>query len=131
MSMIHRFLAVGLITALVGAAVAADDEPQTITAGELTFKAPGSWKKEHAEIHDAQGPDEGQRPSTGDDDPAELVVTIVPRQRPAASRRMSTAGRRASSTPTRRPPRPRSTKKKGINVEVTRRLRSSATTSPR
>ena len=42
MSMIHRFLAVGLVASLVGVAFAADDAPQSIKVAGLTIKAPAA-----------------------------------------------------------------------------------------
>jgi len=46
MSMLTRTLTVGLVATIVGAIAVADDAPQTIKAGDLSFKAPATWKKE-------------------------------------------------------------------------------------
>ncbi len=78
MSINRRFLTLGLVASLVGAAAtAAEDAPRKIQAGGLSFQAPAAWKSEK--------PSNGMRVAqiqvpavAGDADPAELVVTAFP-----------------------------------------------------
>ena len=91
MSMHSRSLGLSLAALLMGAVAAtsfaADDAPQTIKAGALSFKAPAAWKSEKpsntmrvAQVKVA--------PVAGDAEPAELAVTLVPRRggRPGGER---------------------------------------------
>jgi hypothetical protein len=69
-----RIAAVAMMTASVLVLAGADDPMQTIKAGDLTFKAPSSWKSERpkSSMRRAQLKVE---PVKGDTEPAELVVT--------------------------------------------------------
>jgi hypothetical protein len=118
MRMIHRFLSVGLVAGLFGVAVAADETPQTVKAGDLSFKAPAEWKKEtpKSAMRQAQMRIE---PAKGDDEPAELVVFAFP----------NGAGSVESNTDrwekqfvdaNKSTPKAKVEKKKGVNVDVTR-----------
>ena len=50
MSMMSRTLTVGLVATIVGALAAADDAPQSIKAGALSFKAPGDLEEGAAQV---------------------------------------------------------------------------------
>jgi hypothetical protein len=77
MSIIHRSLIVGLVAALVGVAVAADEKTQTVKADALSFKAPAAWKKETPKSSIMRKAQMKIDPVKGDEDPAELVVTAI------------------------------------------------------
>ena len=118
MSMIHRFLTVGLVATLVGIAVGADDAPQTIKAGALYFKVPADWKKE--------APKNAMRlsqlkiqPTKGDDEPAELVVTAFPGGGGGVEANVDRWEKQFIDAD-KNTARAKVEKKKGINVDVTR-----------
>ena len=118
MSKFHRFLTVGLVAALVGVAVAADDTPQTIKAGALSFKAPGTWKKEtpKSAMRQAQMKVE---PATGDDEPAELVVFAFPNGAGSVESNIDRWEKQFIDAD-KGTPKAKVEKKKGVNVDVTR-----------
>jgi len=118
MSMIHRFLTVGLVAALVGAAVAADDAPQTIKAGALSFKAPGAWKKETPKSSMRQAQMKVM-PATGDEEPAELVVFAFPNGAGSVESNIDRWEKQFIDAD-KNTPKAKVEKKKGINVDVTR-----------
>ena len=118
MSIPKRFLTLGLVAAFIGVAVAADDEPQTIKAGGITFKAPAAWKSER--------PSNAMRkaqikvsPVTGDEDPAELVITQLSGEAGGMAQNIKRwesqflDGEKAT-------PKAKVEEKKGTNVDVTR-----------
>lgn len=119
MSMIHRTLTVGLIAALVGVAVAADDkETQTVKADALSFKAPATWKKEtpKSSMRKAQMKVE---PVKGDDDPAELTVFVFPNGAGSVESNIERWEKQFIDAD-KRTPKAKVEKKKGVNVDVTR-----------
>jgi hypothetical protein len=117
MSMIHRSLIVGLVAALVGVAVAADEPPKTIKANDLSFKVPASWKKETPKnsMRLAQLKVE---PSKGDEDPAELVVTSFPGGGGVEAN--IDRWEKQFLDADKKTPKAKVEKKKGVNVEATR-----------
>jgi len=121
MSMNSRFLSFGLVASLVGAAVtatAADDAPQTIKAGAVSFKAPAAWKSEK--------PSNGMRVAqvkvpavAGDAEPAELAVTAFP----GGAGGLEANIKRWESQfvdAEKNTPKAKVDQRKGINVDVTR-----------
>ena len=118
MSMIHRFLTVGLVAALVGVAVAADETPQAIKAGALSFKAPADWKKETPKSSMRLSQMKIQ-PTKGDDEPAELVVTAFAGGGGGVEANID-RWEKGFLDADKNPPKAKVEKKKGINVDVTR-----------
>ncbi len=119
MSMIHRTLTVGLVAALVGVAVAADDEDtQTVKADALSFKAPATWKKEtpKSSMRKAQMKVE---PVKGDDDPAELTVFVFPNGAGSVESNIERWEKQFIDAD-KQTPKAKVEKKKGVNVDVTR-----------
>lgn len=118
MSMIHRSLAVGLIAALFGVAVAAEDNPQAIKAGDLSFKAPADWKKEtpKSSMRQAQMKIE---PTKGDDEAAELVVFAFPNGAGSVESNIDRWEKQFIDAD-KSTPKAKVEKKKGVNVDVTR-----------
>jgi uncharacterized cupredoxin-like copper-binding protein len=118
MSMIHRFLTVGLVGALVGVAVAADDATQAVKAGALSFKAPASWKKEtpKSSMRQAQMKIE---PTSGDTEAAELVVFAFPNGAGSVESNIDRWEKQFVDAD-KKTPKAKVEKKKGINVDVTR-----------
>jgi hypothetical protein len=118
MSMIHRFLTVGLVAGLVGFAVAADDPPQSIQAGALSFKAPASWKKEtpKSSMRKAQMKIAA---AAGDDEPAELVVFAFPNGAGSVESNIDRWEKQFINSD-KSTPKAKVEKKKGVNVDVTR-----------
>ena len=116
--MIHRVLTVGLVAALVGVSVAAEDETQTIKAGALSFKAPGTWKKEtpKSSMRQAQMKID---PAAGDDEPAELVVTAFPGGAGGVEANVDRWEKQFIDAD-KKTPKAKVEKKKGLNVDVTR-----------
>ena len=118
MNKIHRFLTVGLVAALVGVAVAADDAPQTIKADDLSFKAPADWKAEtpKSKMRKAQMKIE---PIKGDDEAAELVVFVFPNGAGSVESNIDRWEKQFIDAD-KSTPKAKVEKKKGINVDVTR-----------
>jgi hypothetical protein len=118
MSMIHRSLTVGLVAALVGVAVGADEKTQTIKAEDLSFKTPVSWKKEtpKSSMRKAQMK---VAPSKGDDEPAELVVFAFPNGAGSVESNIDRWEKQFVDAD-RKTPKAKVEKKKGVNVDVTR-----------
>ena len=117
-SLIHRALTVGLVAALVGVSVAAEDETQTIKAGALSFKAPSAWKKEtpKSAMRQAQMKIE---PAAGDDEPAELVVFAFPNGAGSVESNIDRWEKQFIDAD-KKTPKAKVEKKKGLNVDVTR-----------
>ncbi len=119
MSITSRFLGVGLIGSLVGlTAVAADDAPQTIKAGALSFKAPASWKSEKpkssmrlSQLKVAAAP--------GDDEPAELAVFAFPGGGGAVQQNVERWESQFVDAD-KKTPKAKVESRKGVNVDVTR-----------
>ena len=118
MSMMSRTLSVGLVAAIVGVVAAADDAPQTIKAGDLSFKAPATWKKEPPKnaVRKAQMKIE---PTDGDDEPAELVVTAFPGGAGGVEANVD-RWEKLFVDADKATPKAKVEKKKGMNVDVTR-----------
>ena len=118
MSMIHRFLTVGLVAGLVGVSVAAQEESQTVKAGALSFKAPVKWKKEtpKSSMRQAQLRVE---PAAGDDEAAELVVFAFPNGAGSVESNIDRWEKQFIDAD-RKTPKAKVEKKKGMNVDVTR-----------
>jgi hypothetical protein len=116
--MIHRSLTVGLIAALVGVAVAADEKTQTVKTGDLSFKAPASWKKDtpKSPMRKAQMK---LAPVKGDDEPAELVVFVFPTSAGTVEANIDRWEKQFIDAD-KNVPKAKVEKKKGINVDVTR-----------
>ena len=75
--MIRRSRAPFALSLAVVALAGADDALQTITASELTFKAPAAWKKETIRPGMRQAQFKVD-PVKGDAEPAELVLFVFP-----------------------------------------------------
>ena len=118
MSMIHRSLTVGLVAALVGVALAEDEKTQTVKAGDLSFKAPASWKKDtpKSQMRKAQLK---VAPVKGDDEPAELVVFVFPTAAGTVQANIERWEKQFVDAD-KSTPKAKVEKKKGINVDVTR-----------
>jgi hypothetical protein len=118
MSMMTRTLSVGLVATIVGAIAAADDAPQTIKAGALSFKAPSTWKKEQPKsaMRSAQMKIE---PATGDTEPAELVVFAFPNGAGSVESNIDRWEKQFVDAD-QRTPKAKVEKRKGLNVDVTR-----------
>jgi hypothetical protein len=118
MSMIHRFATVGLVSALVGIAAAADDATKTIKKDALSFQVPTAWKTEvpKSSMRAAQLKID---PIKGDDEAAELVVTAF---RGGAGGVEANVDRweKGFIDADKGTPKAKVEKKKGINVDVTR-----------
>ncbi len=113
-----RFLTVGLVAALVGAAAAADDATQAVKAGALSFKAPAAWKAETPsnQMRKAQMK---VAPAAGDEEPAELVVTAFPGGAGGVEANVKRwEGMFVDAS--KNTPKAKVEERKGINVEVTR-----------
>jgi hypothetical protein len=118
MSMIHRSLTVGLVAALVGVAVAADEPPKTITAKGLSFKVPASWKQETPK-NTMRMAQLKLDPVKGDEDPAELVVTAFPGGGGGVDANIERWEKQFLDAD-KKTPKAKVEKKKGVNVEATR-----------
>lgn len=118
MSMMTRTLTVGLVATIVGAVAAADDAPQSIKAGALSFKAPASWKKEQPKsaMRAAQMRIE---PAAGDADPAEMLVFAFPSGAGSVESNIDRWEKQFVDAD-KRTPKAKVEKRKGLNVEVTR-----------
>jgi hypothetical protein len=118
MSMIHRFATVGLVAALVGVAVAADDAPKTIKSGALSFQVPAAWKTEKPKtsMRAAQLKIE---PAKGDEEAAELVVTAFPGGAGGVDANVE-RWEKGFLDADKKTAKAKVEKKKGINVDVTR-----------
>jgi hypothetical protein len=118
MSMIRKSLTLGLVAALLGVAVAADEPPKTVTADDLSFKVPASWKKEtpKSNMRKAQLKVE---PSKGDDEPAELVVFVFANGAGSVESNIDRWEKQFIDAD-KKTPKAKVEKKKGINVDVTR-----------
>ena len=119
MNMIHRSLTVGVVAALVGVAVAADEkETQTVKADALSFKAPKAWKKEtpKSSMRKAQLKVD---PVKGDDEPAELVVFAFPNGAGSVESNIDRWEKQFIDAD-KKTPKAKVEKKKGVNVDVTR-----------
>jgi len=118
MSMMSRTLTVGLVASIVGAIAGADDAPQTIKAGELSFKAPATWKKETPKnaMRKAQMRID---PATGDAEPAELAVTAFPGGAGGVEANVD-RWEKQFVDPDKATPKAKVEKRKGMNVDVTR-----------
>jgi hypothetical protein len=118
MKMIQRFLTVGLVAALFGVAVAADDAPQNLKAAGLGFKAPASWKKETPKS--AMRQLQMKIPAApGDDEPAELTLNAFPGGAGGVEANV-TRWENMFLDADKKAPKAKVEKKKGINVDVTR-----------
>src|SRR4051812_16083298 len=118
MSMMTRTLTVGLVASIVGAVVAAEDAPQTIKAGDLTFKAPAAWKKEQPKSN-MRAAQVRIEPTKGDEDPAELVVFAFPNGAGSVESNIDRWEKQFVDA-NKRTPEAKVEKKKGMNVDVTR-----------
>ncbi|WP_435006268.1 hypothetical protein P12x_003874 [Tundrisphaera lichenicola] len=118
MNMMTRTLTVGLVASLVGAFAVADDAPQSIKTGALTFKAPAAWKKEQPKsaMRAAQIKIE---PVKGDEEPAELVVFAFPNGAGSVESNIERWEKQFVDA-SKRTPKAKVEQKKGMNVDVTR-----------
>jgi hypothetical protein len=118
MSMIHRTLTVGLVAALVGVVVAADEPPKTIKADDLSFKVPAEWKKEtpKSSMRKAQLRVE---PVKGDDEPAELTLFVFAGGAGGVDANIDRWEKQFVDAD-KKTPKAKIEKKKGVNVDVTR-----------
>lgn len=118
MSMISRAVPVALVAAIVGAYATAQDAPQSIKAGALSFKAPAAWKKEQPKsaMRQAQMKIE---PVAGDSEPAELVVFAFPNGAGSVESNIDRWEKQFVDAD-RRTPKAKVEKRKGMNVDVTR-----------
>ncbi len=73
----HRIRLAALLSLAVVTLAGADDATQTITARELTFKAPAAWKKEQPKSSMRQAQFKVD-PVQGDTESAELVLFVFP-----------------------------------------------------
>jgi len=113
-----RLAAAALTAAAACFLVGADEPTQPIRAGELAMKVPASWKKGRptSSMRAAQLKID---PARGDDDPAELVITVFARgagtvEANVARWESQFAGADGKA------PKAEVVKKKGTNVDVTR-----------
>ncbi len=113
-----RFGLAALLAAAVSTLAGADDATQTIRAGELTFKAPTTWKKERPKSTMRQAQLKVE-PVEGDKEPAELVLFAFPN---GAGTIEANIDRWESQFVGADGKTPKATveKKKGTNVDVTR-----------
>lgn len=118
MSMTQRFLTVGLVAAFIGVSVGADDSTQSIKAGALSFKAPGTWKKETPKSAMRQAQMKVAAVA-GDDEPAELVVFAFPNGAGGVESNIDRWEKQFIDAD-KNTPKAKVEKKKGINVDVTR-----------
>jgi hypothetical protein len=118
MRMMTRTLTVGLVATIVGAVVAADDAPQTIKAGDLSFRVPATWKQERPSttMRKAQIRID---PAAGDSEPAELVVFAFPNGAGSVESNIDRWEKQFVDAD-RRTPKAKVEQRKGLNVDVTR-----------
>ncbi len=117
MTRIHRSLTVGLVAALMGVAVAADEPTQSVKAGALDFKAPATWKKETPKSSMRQA--QMKIPAaSADGDPAELLVFAFPNGAGSVESNIDRWEKQFVDAD-KRTPKAKVEKKKGINVDVT------------
>jgi hypothetical protein len=118
MSMIRKSLTLGLVAALLGVAVAADEPPKTIQADDLSFKVPAEWKKEtpKSNMRKVQLKVE---PVKGDDEAAEFVVFAFANGAGSVESNID-RWEKMFVDADKKTPKAKVEKKKGVNVDVTR-----------
>ncbi len=118
MSMIHRFLTVGVLALIFGTAIGADEPPQTIKADALSFKAPAAWKKEKPSLS-MRKVQMKIEPVKGDEDAAELTVFAFPNGAGSVESNIARWEKQFIDAD-KNTPKAKVEKKKGINCDVTR-----------
>lgn len=118
MTMTRRILTPVALSLVVIALAGADDALQSITARELTFKAPAAWKKEQPKSSMRQAQLKVD-PVKGDAESAELVLFVFPNGAGSVQANVDRWEQQFVSAGG-KTPKARVEKKKGKNIDVTR-----------